>query len=216
MTTKRIIILIGLPGSGKGTHGSILSTKLNIPHISTGDIFRSMTNSDCEDSKLLRESMSKGDLVPSNLVNNIVKKYILSEQCERGCILDGYPRNIEQAEYFLTNINATIFTIYFKISHGIATKRTLGRYSCAHCGKLYNKYFNNTKLENKCDNCDSLEFDVRDDDEIEAIKHRIDEYVEKTLPLVDFFQSKGNFFAVEADSTIEYISEELDNILKKI
>ena len=109
---KKVILLIGPPGSGKGTQGKILAEKLMLPHISTGDIFRKIATNNTDESRLLYEYMDSGKLVPSELVNKIVKTAILSDDYKKGCILDGYPRNLEQAEYLNKNVHAEISCIF--------------------------------------------------------------------------------------------------------
>lgn len=213
---KRIIILLGLPGSGKGTQAAILSNELVLPHISTGDIFRKMILEDFEESKLLAGYMNEGKLVPTDLVNKIVRRFILSDECKEGCILDGYPRTLDQAEYFIENIDAEINVIFFKIEDDIVTKRILGRTSCASCGKIYNKYFDKPKVDGVCDECGSKEFSSRSDDDEATISSRIEEYKKETLPLVEYYQHKGRFFTVNAGGTKEDVIDEMATIIKKI
>jgi adenylate kinase len=213
---KNIIILLGLPGSGKGTQGAVLSKELAIPHISTGDIFRKMVLEDNADSKLLAEYMNSGKLVPSSLVNKIVRKFILSEECRQGCILDGYPRTLEQAEYFIENIDADISTIFFDVSDEVATKRILGRISCASCDKLYNKYFDKPKKAGICDECGSKDFIERADDDENTILSRLEEYKNNTLPMIEFYKKKGKFFTVRAGESKDEVIAEVASIVKKI
>ena len=214
--TKRIIILLGLPGSGKGTQAAILSNELLLPHISTGDIFRKMISEGSEESKLLAEYMNEGKLVPVDLVNKIVKKFIRSDECKGGCILDGYPRTLSQAEYLIENINAEINVIFFKVEDNVVMKRVLGRMNCASCGRIYNKYFDNPKKEGICDECKSTEFLSRSDDDEVTVLSRIEEYRKETLPLVEYYQHKGRFFTVNADGSKQDVIDEMAKIIKKI
>ena len=213
---KNIIILLGLPGSGKGTQGAVLSEELAIPHISTGDIFRKMVLDDNEDSKLLAKYMKEGKLVPSDLVNKIVRKFILSDVCKDGCILDGYPRTLEQAEYFIENIDANISTIFFDVSDEVATKRILGRIACASCNRIYNEYFDKPKKEGVCDKCGSKEFSARSDDDEDTIVARLEEYKNNTLPMIEYYKKKGKFFAVHAGESKDKVVKEVAAIVKKI
>jgi len=214
--TKRIIILLGLPGSGKGTQAAILSNELLLPHISTGDIFRKMISEGSEESKLLAEYMNEGKLVPVDLVNKIVKKFIRSDECKGGCILDGYPRTLSQAEYLIENIDAEINVIFFKVEDDVVMKRVLGRMNCASCGRIYNKYFDNPKKEGICDECKSTEFLSRSDDDEVTVLSRIEEYRKETLPLVEYYQHKGRFFTVNADGSKQDVIDEMAKIIKKI
>jgi len=213
---KKIIILLGLPGSGKGTQGRILSNELMIPHISTGEIFRRMAKTDSEESKLLNEYMQSGKLVPSDLVNKIVRKFILSDECKDGCILDGYPRNLKQAEYFIENIDTKISAIFFDVEDKIAVKRILGRYSCSGCGLIYNKYFDSPKNEGICDACGSKEFTSRLDDDEKTILSRIEEYKKETLPLIEYYKKKGRFFTINAGGTKEEVIKEMSLVIKRV
>ena len=216
MKKKIIIILLGLPGSGKGTQGAIISKGLGLPHISTGDIFRKMISGNSEESKLLASCMSSGKLLSTDLANKIVKKFIHSDECAAGCILDGYPRTIEQAEYLVKNVDAEINTIFFDLEDEIATKRILGRINCASCGKIYNKYFDNPKKEGICDVCGSNEFLSRSDDDEDTILSRIEEYKKETLPMIECIKQNGRFFLINAGELKEHVVNEVSSIIKKI
>ena len=213
---KKIIILLGPPGSGKGTQGAILSRELSLPHISTGDIFRKMILKDSEESKMLADYMNEGKLIPTDMVNQVVKKFILSKECKDGCILDGYPRTLGQAEYFSENIDADINVIFFDIDNEIIIKRILGRISCKSCGRIYNEYFNKPAQESVCDDCGSHEFSTRIDDDENTILSRIEEYKKETLPLVEYYKNKGQFFKINAGESKEKIVNELASIIKRI
>jgi adenylate kinase len=213
---KKIIILLGPPGSGKGTQGAILSRELALPHISTGDIFRQMILKESEESKMLASYMSEGKLVPTDTVNQVVRKFILSDECKDGCIIDGYPRTLDQAEYFIENIDANINVIFFDIDDEIVIKRILGRFSCASCGRIYNEYFDKPAKEGVCDDCGSREFSARLDDDESTILSRIEEYKKETLPLIEYYQHKSKFFKVNAGESKEQIVNELASIIKKI
>lgn len=214
--TKNIIILLGLPGSGKGTQGGFLSRKLGISHVSTGHILRQMILQDTKDSELLNNYITEGKLVPSKLVNRIVREFILSESCKNGCILDGYPRNLEQAEYLTKNVNADISTIFFDASNEIVSKRILGRIYCALCDKIYNKYFDRPTVDGVCNQCGSKRLVSRSDDDKDIIISRLKEYEDKTLPLVNYYKDKGKFFIVRGGDTKQKVTEELSSIIKKI
>lgn len=212
---KQIFILLGMPGSGKGTQGERLSKEIRLPHISTGDIFRKMVSSDAEEAKSLNEYISQGKLVPSELVNKIVKKYILSDECKTGCILDGYPRNLSQAEYFIENIQAEILAVLFESTDEVVVKRIMGRESCAKCSKLYNKFFAKPKKNGICDECGGKEFVSRLDDNEETIKKRLEEYRAETLPLIEYYSKKNKLTTVNANLSSEEVFAELLEVAKK-
>jgi len=213
---KKIILLLGLPGSGKGTQGAILSKELALPHISTGDIFRKMILDESKESKMLAKYMNEGKLVPTDLVNKIVRQFILSDECHEGCILDGYPRTLGQAEYFIENIDTNVNVIFFDVADDIVVKRILGRISCVSCGRLYNEYFDQPKKEGVCDECGATEFAARADDDESTILSRIEEYKKETLPLIEYYKHKGKFFTVNAGESKEQVVNELASIIKKI
>ena len=213
---KNIIILLGPPGSGKGTQGAVLSKELAIPHISTGDILRKMALEDNKDSRLLAKYMSEGKLFPSDLINQLVKRFIISDACKDGCILDGYPRNLEQVKYFIENIDANISTIFFDVSDEIVTRRILGRISCSSCNTLYNKYFDKPKKKDVCDVCDSKEFVVRSDDDRDTIALRLEEYRKNTLPMIEYYKEEGRFFTVYGGESKKKVAEQVALIAKKI
>ncbi len=213
---KRIIILMGLPGSGKGTQGAILSKDLFLPHISTGDIFRKMIQEDSKESKLLESYMNEGKLVPSDLVNQIVRKYILSDECKNGCILDGYPRTLQQAEYFIEKIDADISTIFFNLDNEDAIKRILGRINCISCGRIYNEYFDKPSKQGVCDECGSNELLARLDDDQDTIIARLDEYRKETLPMIEYYKKKSKFYIVNAGQSKQKVVAEVASIVKRI
>ncbi|MFK7968112.1 MAG: adenylate kinase [Rickettsiaceae bacterium] len=213
---KKIILLMGLPGSGKGTQGKILAEKLMLPHVSTGDIFRKMIKTDSEESKLLNEYMVSGKLVPSDLVNKIVRTVLLSGEYEDGCILDGYPRSLKQAEYFMENIDTEISSVFFDVADEVVVKRIMGRYSCQSCGAIYNHYFDTLKVAGVCDYCGSIEVTSRSDDDEKTVLARIEEYKKETLPLVEYYKRKENFFTVNAGGAKEEVMKEISLIAKRI
>ena len=213
---KNIIILLGLPGSGKGTQGDVLSKELKIPHISTGDILRKMSLEDNNESKLLTKYMSEGKLVPNDLVNKIVKMFVVSDECKDGCILDGYPRTLEQAKYFIENIDAKISTIFFNVSDEVVTKRILGRVTCVSCNKIYNRYFDKPKKDGVCDECGSKEFISRTDDDEETVVSRLKEYRNNTLPMIKYYKEESGFFAVNGGESKEKVAKVVASIIKMI
>ncbi|MBA2628917.1 MAG: adenylate kinase [Rickettsiaceae bacterium] len=213
---KKVIILMGLPGSGKGTQGAILSKDLSLPHISTGDIFRKMVQEDSSESKMLASYMNEGKLIPSELVNKVVRKYIASDECKNGCILDGYPRTLEQAEYFIEKIEADISTIFFDLSNDEAIKRILGRISCVACGRIYNEYFDKPLKSGVCDECGSNDLLTRLDDDQDTIIARLDEYRKETLPMIEYYKKKGKFYIVNAGQSKQKVVAEVASIVKKI
>lgn len=212
---KTLLVLLGLPGSGKGTQGKFLSDKLSLPHISTGDILRKIMSSDSDISREVKEYVSNGMLVSDELMNRLVDNYLGSDDCANGCILDGYPRNIDQLNNILKNQNVEIKFIFFDLNQDIALKRILGRFQCGDCGKLYNKYYSFPINSGRCDNCESENFVFRSDDSENIIKQRFDLYKKETLPMIDLCREKGQFFLVDAGKSEKEVVEQLDKVIEK-
>lgn len=211
-----IIILLGLPGSGKGTQGKRLANSLNISHISTGDILRKMADGNDKEAKSLNDYMSHGKLIPDDLMNKVVAKY-LSTVVNNSCLLDGYPRNLLQAEFLSTVIdNRQIQVIYFNIEDDVALARISGRFICKDCGKIYNDFNLNPKVHNICDVCGSMQFIRRLDDATDTVSCRIKEYHLETYPLIDYYIKQGNLHSIDANKGFVEITMELEFLLKNI
>ncbi|KAJ6644911.1 adenylate kinase [Pseudolycoriella hygida] len=210
------MILMGPPGSGKGTQGKLLGEKLSFPHVSIGDIFRNMVEAGNKEGELLQEYMVKGALAPSKLVNDIVKKFLTKNGYEQGCILDGYPRNLEQAKFLNDFIKCEIKILFFEVANQTILKRILGRFSCIKCGQIYNQFFIKPKIEGVCDICSSNEFIHRQDDDEETVKQRIQEYKMQTYPLLDYYKNDEKLYIVDANKNKEDIEFFIDKLLKII
>ena len=193
------IIFLGPPGSGKGTYSSRISPMLNIPHISTGDLLRKEVKEQSELGKKAQEYMNQGELVPDDLVIEILKKRIEEDDCSNGFILDGFPRTLNQAKELekITNIDVVI-NLY--LPDDILIEKLTARRVCRNCGANYNIAEIHRdgidmpallpKVEGKCDKCGG-ELYQRDDDKEEVIKERLKTYQEKTKPLIEFYKEKG-------------------------
>lgn len=210
-----IIILVGPPGSGKGTQSKIISQALNVPYLSTGDILRSEIKAKTSLGILVAEFVNVGKLIPSYLMNDVVKHRIANDDCANGYILDGYPRTVDQAKDFDQIIKPKTIDIIFEfnVSDDILIKRVLGRFSCAKCGAIYNEYFHTTIEPNKCDICGENDFVSRMDDELETLKARINDYHSITMPLLDFYKKSNKVERLDCSKKIEEITE---SILKSI
>jgi adenylate kinase len=211
-----LIILIGLPGSGKGTQGQFLANKLHLPHLSTGNMFRKMAKSEGLEGDLLRQQINAGKLVSGDLVNKIVSKFLTNDDYKNGCVLDGYPRNLEQAKFLEEITKQPITVIYLSIDDDTVIKRILGRFNCAVCEKNYNLYFDKPKIENVCDNCGSSDFTHRVDDNENTIKDRIEIYKKETFPLIEYYKNKISFYSVDASRNIEEVASLLSDLLKRV
>ncbi len=192
------IILIGPPGAGKGTYARYFSKKYCIPHISTGDIFREEVAKGTELGKKIKEILDRGELVPDEIVIEIVKKRLQQPDTRNGFILDGFPRTIVQAKALdeITNIDAAIH-IYITMEE--AVRRLSNRYICPKCGRVYNLLFNPPKNDLRCDD-DGTPLIRRSDDEPEVIRKRYKIYYETFQPIIEYYKRKG--ILIEIDNTI--------------
>ncbi len=211
-----IIVLIGPPGSGKGTQGRILSECLGIELISVGDMLRKLANSEGEKNALLHQYMSEGKLVPVELVNEVVQTAMSSKEYSKGCLLDGYPRSVEQAKFLESFVQDEIKVIYFEVDDQVVVKRLAGRFTCASCGEIYNTYYAQPKKEGVCDICNSDKFIHRRDDEENVIVKRIAEYKNETYPLVEYYKDRGNFYLIDASKRKEEVEIAIESLLKII
>lgn len=208
------IIMLGAPGAGKGTQAKKISEKYGIPHISTGDIFRANIKNGTELGKKAKEYMDQGLLVPDELVVDLVIDRFKQEDCLKGYVLDGFPRTIPQAEALDAALQANGETIDYAINVEVPDahiiERMSGRRACLSCGATYHVVNIPPKVEGVCDTCGG-ELVLRDDDQAETVKKRLDVYHQQTQPLIDFYASKG--LLVEVDGTIGML-EVFDAIVK--
>ena len=209
------IILLGPQGSGKGTQAKFISEKFKIPHISTGDIFRKNIKEGTELGKEVTSYLNSGKLVPDELTNKLVESRIKEDDCKDGFILDGFPRNIAQAE-FLDSITKIDYSVDVEIPDQEVVFRLEGRRTCSNkeCGAIYNLNTSpKPKENNKCDKCGSDLFQ-RDDDKPEAIKKRLEIYHQQTSPLIEYYQKKGILIKIDGEQDIEKVSEDIFSALK--
>ena len=193
------IIMLGAPGAGKGTQAKMLSERYGIPHISTGDIFRMNIKNNTELGQKAKGYMDAGQLVPDELVVDLVVDRIKAKDCMKGFILDGFPRTIPQAEMFVS-ICPDVAVVNFQAADELVIKRLSTRRVCRGCGANYNVLTLPPKVEGVCDKCGG-EIYQRDDDKQESILHRMDVYREQTEPLIKFYTDKGTIY--NFDSAIE-------------
>ncbi len=206
------IIMLGAPGAGKGTQAKMISEKYDIPHISTGDIFRANIKNGTELGKKAKSYMDQGLLVPDELVVDLVVDRVNKDDCVKGYILDGFPRTIPQAE----SLDAALgednidYAIDIEVPDENIITRMSGRRACVGCGATYHIVYNPTKTEGICDACGE-KLILRDDDKPETVQKRLDVYHEQTQPLIDYYKKAGCL--VEMDGTVD-IQVVFDNIIK--
>tara|TARA_B100001057_G_scaffold129117_1_gene128197 strand:+ start:189 stop:830 length:642 start_codon:yes stop_codon:yes gene_type:complete len=186
------ILFLGAPGSGKGTQSKKVETELNIPQISTGDLLRAETSSESEMGQELKNIMASGKFVSDDIVLELVSKKIKSEECKKGFILDGFPRNLSQAsslDSLLNNISVSLeYVFLIDVPKDLIIKRCVGRITCDTCGQIENEYFSNFREGDKCG--DGV-FVKRADDNEETVTNRLEVYAEQTQPIIDFYKEKG-------------------------
>ncbi len=201
------IILLGLPGAGKGTQAKILAEELNIPHISTGDILRQASEDRTPLGLKAKEYMDKGHLVPDDLIIDLIKERIKREDCKKGFLFDGFPRTIPQAEA-LEKISNIDKVINLKVEDEVAIERLSGRRTCKGCGALYHIIYLPPKRERICDRCGG-ELIIREDDKKEAILKRLEVYREETQPLIKYYRKKGLLIIIDGGRSKEEVTKNL-------
>ena len=199
------IILLGPPGVGKGTYAEILKEKLELPHISTGDILREMAKEETEEGKNIKEIMDKGNLIPDELITEILKKRLKKEDCKNGFILDGYPRTIPQAES-LKKIIKMDKVIDYAAKDEIILQRLGGRLTCRSCGAIFHAKNSPPKKNGICDNCGG-ELYTREDQTDEAIKERLKVYRNQTEPLIEYYQKEELLIEIDANAGLDQVDK---------
>ena len=198
------IIMLGAPGAGKGTQAKQIAAKYEIPHISTGDIFRANIKEGTELGKKAKTYMDQGLLVPDELVVDLVVDRVKQDDCSNGYVLDGFPRTIPQAEALDKALaamgEAMDYAINVEVPDENIVRRMSGRRACVDCGATYHIVYAPTKEENICDNCHG-ELILREDDKPETVQKRLNVYHEQTQPLIDYYTEKN--ILVEVDGTVD-------------
>lgn len=211
------IIMLGAPGAGKGTHAKKITEKFGIPAISTGDIFRENIKNGTELGKKAKEYMDAGNLVPDELVCDLVVDRLKQDDCKNGYILDGFPRTIPQAEALTAALakddDAIDYALEIFIEDQAIIDRMSGRRVCKSCGATYHVVNIPPKTEGVCDECDG-KLIVRDDDAPETVKKRLDVYHEQTAPLIDYYKKQGILKVIDGSKGLDTCFEEICGILE--
>ena len=211
------IIMLGAPGAGKGTHAKKITEKFGIPAISTGDIFRENIKNGTELVKKAKEYMDAGNLVPDELVCDLVVDRLKQDDCKNGYILDGFPRTIPQAEALTAALakddDAIDYALEIFLEDQAIIDRMSGRRVCKSCGATYHVVNIPPKTEGVCDECDG-ELIVRDDDAPETVKKRLDVYHEQTAPLIDYYKKQGILKVIDGSKGLDTCFEEICGILE--
>ena len=211
------LVFLGLPGAGKGTQAALLAEKYNIPHISTGDMFREAVKQETELGKKAKEYMEAGELVPDQVTIGIVRERLAQDDCRRGFILDGFPRTIAQAEALeevLQELNRELdLALLIDAPEEELVERLTGRRVCQNCGATYHVKFDPPEVEGICDECGG-KLEQRDDDKPATVKKRLEVNRKKTEKMIDFYSSRGILTEIDARGEIEDIQDKIIRLIE--
>lgn len=210
------IIMLGAPGAGKGTQAKKIADLCKIPHISTGDIFRANIKQGTELGKKAKSYMDAGELVPDELVCDLVVDRIQQDDCTEGFILDGFPRTIPQAEALTEALNAIEQKMEYALNIDVPDEniihRMAGRRACVGCGATYHLEFAPTKVEGICDVCGE-KLILRDDDKPETVTNRLNVYHAQTKPLIDYYDKKDIVYTIDGTQSMDKVFSDIRKIL---
>ncbi len=213
------IVLLGPPGVGKGTQAKFIAGELNLPHISTGDIFRANIKQGNELGKLADSFISKGQLVPDDVTIALLRERFTQPDCKNGAILDGFPRTPAQAdalEILLNSLNARVnLALFITAPVESLIERLAGRWTCRAKGHIFHERFNPPKVKGICD-FDGSELYQRDDDKAETVLNRIEIYKEQTFPLIQYYTQRGLLSEINGVESIEAVSAQIKSVLQKM
>ena len=207
---------MGLPGAGKGTQAEKIVQKYGIPHISTGDMFRAAIKDETDLGLKAKSFMDKGELVPDEVTIGIVRERLSKDDCEKGFLLDGFPRTVAQAdalENILSDLNKKIdYVINIDVDQSILMERLTGRRICKDCGATYHLVFNPPAKDGVCDRCGGELYQRADDNEA-TVQNRLDVNIKQTKPLLDFYETKGYLRNIDGQQDINKVFSDLDALL---
>jgi adenylate kinase len=211
------IVLLGAPGAGKGTQAALLSEKLKLAHVASGDLFRQALGKGTELGKQAKVYMEQGKLVPNEITIKMVLERIAAPDCAGGIMLDGFPRNVEQAkaldEALKQQQKSIDKAVYIKVSESELLKRLTGRWICRKCQAPYHEVTSPPKAAGKCDKCGG-ELYQRADDNTETIKKRLEVFFAETAPLIDYYSRAGKLLEIQGEGTMEEISDRIISALQ--
>ncbi|WP_019635788.1 adenylate kinase [Paenibacillus fonticola] len=211
------ILFMGPPGAGKGTQAEAIVNEFGIPHVSTGDAFRLAIKQGTPVGLKAKEYIDQGLLVPDDVTVGIVRERLQQSDCEKGFLLDGFPRTLSQAEaleQLLGELNRKLTNVInLKVDRNKLLARLTGRRICKSCGSTYHVIFNPPKQEGVCDKCGG-ELYQRSDDNEESVGTRLDEYINKTAPLLQFYNEKGLLREIDGEQEIDTVTKEIVSLLR--
>lgn len=213
---NKIILLLGPPGSGKGTQAITLAKELNIPHISTGDLFRDNIRHQTPLGIEVKAKIEAGQLISDEIVLKMLYKRVEDEDCISGYLLDGFPRTIAQAEALAKYIDgkSDLIVINLAVSDEAITQRMEGRLTCKVCGNVQNKYFSPPKVKGQCDKCQG-ELYQRPDDALEVVQERLRVYHSLSKPLIEFYESQGMLTTINGEDARETVYAALRKVIER-
>lgn len=204
------LVLVGPPGAGKGTQAAFIAQARSIPKISTGDIFRANVREGTELGVLAKTYMDAGDLVPDEITIGMVRNRLAEEDAVKGFLLDGFPRNVPQAEVLggMLDVMGTRLDVVLElvVDDDEVVRRLSGRRTCRNCGHIWHLDFDPPREEGVCDRC-SGELFQRDDDRSETVRHRLEVYAEQTAPLVAYYAAKGILIGIDATGPVDNVTD---------
>jgi adenylate kinase len=210
------LVLMGLPGAGKGTQAEKIVEEYGIPHISTGDMFRAAIKEGTELGLKAKSFMDKGELVPDEVTIGIVRERLSKDDCQKGFLLDGFPRTVAQAEALenmLQELNKSIdYVLHIDVDKEILMERLTGRRICKECGATYHLVFNPPTKEGICDRCGGELYQRADDNE-ETVQNRLDVNIKQMQPLLDFYQGKGYLRTINGQQEIDKVFADVNELL---
>jgi len=211
------IILLGAPGAGKGTQAVILAEKKRLVQVASGDLFRKALQQETDLGKKAKEYMEKGQLVPNEITIQMVLERLAAPDCKKGAILDGFPRNIEQAKALdkamAQKSRAIDKVVYIKVSEGELLKRLGGRWVCRKCQAPYHEVDSPPKVAGKCDRCGG-ELYQRADDNVETVKNRLEVYFAETSPLIDYYRRAGKLLEINGEGSAAEVNQRILTVLR--
>ena len=211
-----IIVLMGAPGAGKGTQARLLQERMNLPQISTGDMFRALAEADTPLADEVRAIQQAGLLIPDNVVIRVVEERTSQNDCRNGYILDGFPRTAAQAvtlEELAARQGNEIKAILIDVPTQLLARRLTGRRNCPICGEIYNIYFKPPKIDNRCDLHPEVELVQRTDDAQEKIRVRLETYETETAPLLDYYARSNRLHRIDGTRELEDIYTEIQRVI---
>ncbi len=212
------VILLGAPGAGKGTQAAILAQETGLVHITTGELFREAIRQETELGKQAKPYYDRGDLVPDELTIGMLLERLSQDDCSRGCLLDGFPRTVEQAvalDRALAEEGKGIDKVLsIQVAENEVLSRLSGRWTCRQCGTVYHERMHPPKQAGRCDECGG-ELYQRDDDKAEPVRQRLEVYLRQTAPLIDYYRRSGKLVETDGNRPVEDVSADLLAALAK-